>query len=62
MRARSHFPAWGAPGAFYHNVPELSPEKEADMLKNHARMMQDEIDAVNERIKELEKSGDSKKA
>lgn len=50
---------WAA-GAFYggpYPAPyfpaEIKPEQEADMLKQQARAMQDELDAVNQRIKEL---------
>jgi len=34
--------------------PELTPQKEADMLKEEARNMQEEIKAINNRISELE--------
>ena len=47
--------AWGGGIAPYPNVPEFTPEKEAEMLRNQAQMMQEEITSINERIKELEK-------
>jgi len=39
-----------APSAAY----SFTPQQEADMLKNQARAMQEEIDAINNRISELE--------
>ena len=44
-------------GNAYNAVPyasEITPQQEADMLKGQAKAMQDEIAAINERIKELE--------
>ena len=40
--------------------PEASPQQEAQMLKEQAKAMQDEISAINEHIKELESSTESK--
>ena len=37
-------------------APEITPQQETDMLKGQAKAMQDEINAINERIKELESS------
>jgi len=37
----------------YPYAPELSPQQEADMLKDQAKAMQDELKAINERISEL---------
>ena len=34
--------------------PEANPQQEAQMLKEQAKAMQDEISAINDRIKELE--------
>ena len=60
-RARMNYPAWGGFTAPPPNVPEMSPEREADMLKNQAQMMQEEINSINERIKELETMKENKK-
>lgn len=54
-RARMGYPAWGGGVAPDPYAPELTPDKEVEMLKNQAQMMQDEMSAVTERIKELEK-------
>jgi len=46
----------------YSAVPyatEMTPQQETDMLKGQAKGMQDEINAINERIKELESSSKS---
>ncbi|MCD4780717.1 MAG: DUF5320 domain-containing protein [Candidatus Omnitrophica bacterium] len=40
-------------------APEMTPQQETDMLKGQAKGMQDEINAINERIKELESSSKS---
>ena len=37
----------------YPYAPNMTPQQEADMLKDQAKAMQDEIKAVNERISEL---------
>lgn len=39
--------------------PEASPQQEAQMLKEQAKAMQDEISAISERIKELESGTES---
>ncbi len=44
---------YGAPYPAPYVPAEIKPEQEADMLKQQARAMQDELDAVNQRIKEL---------
>ncbi|MGD9015057.1 MAG: DUF5320 domain-containing protein [Candidatus Omnitrophota bacterium] len=38
----------------YPYGPELNPQQEADMLKQQAKAMQEEINSINERINELE--------
>jgi hypothetical protein len=60
-RAQSGAAAWGGYRAFYPSGPDMSPEKEAEILKNRAQMMQDEINAISERITELEQQGEKKK-
>jgi hypothetical protein len=54
------YPAWGGGVAPYPSAPELTPDKEAEMLKNQAHMMQEEMGRINERIKELEKLAEKK--
>ena len=60
-RARMNYPAWGGFTSTQPYVPEMSPEREADMLKNQAQMMQEEINSINERIKEIETMKEKKK-
>ena len=60
-RGRMNYPVWGGGAARQPYVPEMSPETEADMLKNQAQMMQEEINSINERIKELETMKEKKK-
>jgi hypothetical protein len=38
----------------YPYAPNITPEQEADMMRKEASAMQDEINAINERIAELE--------
>ena len=40
-------------------TPEMTLQQETDMLKGQSKAMQDEINAINERIKELESSSKS---
>jgi len=40
-------------------TPEMTPQQETDMLKGQSKAMQDEVNAINERIKELESSSKS---
>ncbi|MDP8216844.1 MAG: DUF5320 domain-containing protein [Candidatus Kaelpia imicola] len=44
----------------YPYTSDLSPQQEAGMLKEQLKAMQDEVNIVNERIKELESSAGSK--
>ncbi len=45
---------WAAPYASVPYGTGMAPKTEAEFLKEQARFMQDEIAAVNQRIKELE--------
>jgi len=45
---------WAAPYVSGPYGSEISPKAEAESLKEQARFMQDEITAINQRIKELE--------
>ncbi|MBN1695874.1 MAG: DUF5320 domain-containing protein [Spirochaetales bacterium] len=53
-------PGWGGyhPGAYYPNSPyepvQVQPEQEAEALRNQAKYLQDSLNALNERIRELE--------
>ena len=55
-RSNMGYPVNGIDAAnIYRNVaPRMSPEQEIEFLKNQATYMQDNMNAVNERIKELE--------
>jgi len=64
-RAAQGLPAWGGQRAYpYYGAPytqpynpwsaEITPQQEAEMLKEQARAMQEEIKAINDRITELE--------
>ncbi|MBN2160125.1 MAG: DUF5320 domain-containing protein [Spirochaetes bacterium] len=46
-------PAWGEYGAPVYQG-ELTPEREMEALKNQTGFFQKQIDAINERIRELE--------
>ena len=50
------YPGYGYPGYAYGypSVPEMTSQQEAEMLKEQAKAMQDDISSINERIKELE--------
>lgn len=50
FRARSNYPFTG-----------ISKKEEIDILKNEAKYMQDEMNAINERIQELEKQKEKDK-
>ncbi len=55
-RGRGLARRWGYPvyGDPYRHEPAYSPQDEARALKEEARVMQDEIAAINQRIKDLE--------
>ena len=63
-RAAQGLPAWGGGGAYPYNPwgAEITPQQESEMLKEQARAMQEEINSINERIKELESTAKSKKS
>jgi len=48
--------AWRAAGPYYgaSNLPAVTPQDEANILKNQAQALQEEIKAINARISELE--------
>ncbi len=49
--------------AAYYGSPatqDLTSKQEADMLKNEAKLLQDEVNALNQRIKELESADKGK--
>jgi len=49
--------AYGAPYMAPAYSPDITPRQEADMLKAEAKAMQDEIEAINRRVKDLESRG-----
>lgn len=54
--------AYGNPyyGNLPNSLPAYNPQTEAQMLREEARAMQEELDAINQRLKSLEAgSGDS---
>ncbi len=63
---RNMYYATGLPGAAGYNMgiynpnlayapPAMTASQEAEALKNQGKLMQDDLNALNERIKELEK-------
>ncbi|MDD5613819.1 MAG: DUF5320 domain-containing protein [Candidatus Omnitrophica bacterium] len=50
----------GYPYAALAYPADIAPKQEADMLKAEAEAMQREIDAINQRIKDLESAKNSK--
>ena len=66
---RATYPYYGAPyaAAPYANpynpgVAGITPQQEAEMLKEQARAMQEEINSINQRITELESAAKAEKA
>ncbi len=54
--------AQGLPGYPYNPWgPEITPQQEADMLKEQTKVMQEEINSINQRIKELESAAKAEK-
>ena len=58
-RAGMGFPAWGYGGYYgspygYPYDPEVTPQQEADMLKEESKALQEEIKSINDRIQALE--------
>jgi len=56
---RRGFAYWPTMGYPYYGSPiaqEFTPKQESDMLREEARAMQREVDAINQRITELESS------
>ncbi len=51
--------AYGSPYGNAYGSPAISAEDEARVLKEESRAMQDEIAAINQRIKELESNAAS---
>lgn len=60
MRAGLSYPVLGGGIIPYPYSQAISPEQEAEVLKNQAKLMQDNLNALNERILELEKSTSEK--
>ena len=53
--------AYPAPYGAYASGPELTPQQEADMLKDQAKAMQEEIKAINSRLNELQSAAKKSK-
>jgi hypothetical protein len=59
-RSGMGYPAsFGGPAGI-PSAPELTPEREATILKNQAKLMEEEISSINDRIRELEQLGEKK--
>lgn len=58
QRAQAGLPAYGGYADPYYAAPvgQISPEDEAGMLKDQAKAIKQELDAINERVKELDSS------
>jgi len=48
------YPNYGTPYMVPSYPANVTPKQEADMLKAEAKAMQEEIDAINQRVKDLE--------
>jgi hypothetical protein len=52
-RYNAGYPGWG--GAVNPNISQnITPEQEAETLKNQAHYLQEDLNAINQRIQELE--------
>ncbi|MDZ7262072.1 MAG: DUF5320 domain-containing protein [candidate division KSB1 bacterium] len=49
------FPGYPAGGSFYGMPPTLTPEQELEFLRNEAGIIKQQLEEINNRIKELEK-------
>jgi len=54
-------PYYGVSYSGYPYTPEMNSQQESEMLKEEAKAMQEDINAINKRIKELESVKKSKK-
>jgi hypothetical protein len=50
------YPGWGGIASYPYDQT-IAPEKEAEALKNQVKLLQDNLNAINKRIQELEKTG-----
>ncbi len=53
-RAAQGVPAWGQGAGVYPRGSEISPQQEAQFLKEQLKAMETEIKSINERIAELD--------
>ncbi|PIP16601.1 MAG: hypothetical protein COX46_01250 [bacterium (Candidatus Ratteibacteria) CG23_combo_of_CG06-09_8_20_14_all_48_7] len=53
------YPAYG--GGAYPYAPEVTPQQEAEFLKEQAKALQEELKSINERLGTLAKSAQEKK-
>ena len=54
QRAQIGMPAWGGYGVYPNQVTQINPEQEAQMLKSQVGLLQNEINAINKRLEELD--------
>jgi len=63
MRAGMNYPGQSG-GVFqdtrYPYSPEITPQQETEMLKNQAQAIQENLNGINDRLKELEKLAEKK--
>ena len=55
-RYNTGYPGWGGIAPYPYDQT-IAPEKEAEVLKKQAKLLQDNLNAINKRIQELEKTG-----
>jgi hypothetical protein len=60
-RFNQGFYAWDSSIPYSDPRTNIAPEQEMEILKNQSKYMEENIEAINERIKELEKSLKEKK-
>ena len=47
-------PAWGAAPAYGQYSPQMNTEQETEFLRNQAKVLSDQLEALNKRLAELE--------
>jgi hypothetical protein len=63
VRTQTGYPARGSGGQMplhYPYAPEITPKQEADILKNRAEELVEEVNYLNKRIEELERLSEKK--
>ena len=54
-------PSFPSPYGGYPYAPDITPQQEADMLKEQAKAIQDELKNINQRISELQSAAKTEK-